>query len=386
LKSSRLRAFQQTLLTDTHEIFQIRAFRSVNTNLTLRNWFFGLYIVEFEQNGQDRAVYGDRLLKEIAEKFKSGKVKGMSFTNLNLYRQFYQLYPQIIQTLSEEFDFIQLKQALPVKQAALVTIERILKKAIAQKNQTMSEQYVPADILVNHLSFSHFVELIKCTDNLQRVFYEIECIRGVWGVRELKRQMDSLLFERTGLSHDKTKLLGSVHNKAIKLSPSEIIREPYFLEFAGIKAKSVLTEKKLEQALLNHIQEFLLELGKGFLFEARQKRIVIGGEYFKIDMVFYHRILKCHVLIELKTRAFRYSDVTQLNVYLNYYKKYEMMEDENPPIGILLCTTKNEALVEFATEGIDNQMFISKYQIALPSKEELKQLLQNEIKYIDKNK
>ncbi len=148
-----------------------------------------------------------------------------------------------------------------------------------------------------------------------------------------------------------------------------------------MKAKDVFTENELETALLTHIQDFLLELGKGFTFEARQKRISIGGEYFKIDMVFYHRILKCHVLIELKIRDFKYSDVTQLNVYLNYYKKYEMTEGDNPPIGILLCTSKNEQLVEFATEGVDNQMFISKYKIALPSKEELKDLLQSEIKH-----
>lgn len=196
--------------------------------------------------------------------------------------------------------------------------------------------------------------------------------------------MNSLLFERTGLSKNKEKLLNLVNNKNAKLSAEEIIRDPYFFEFAGLKPKEVFTEDDLETALFGHIQDFLLELGKGFTFEARQKRINIGGEYFKIDMVFYHRVLKCHVLIELKTRKFKYSDVTQLNVYLNYYKKYEMLEGENPPIGILLCTAKNEPLVEFATEGVDNQMFISKYKVALPTKDELKQLLQNEMKYIDK--
>jgi len=372
------------LLSDTDDIFKIRAFRSVNVNLTLRNWFFGMHIVEYEQNGQDRAKYGDGLLKEIAAKFKTGKIKGLSFTNLNLYRQFYSFYPQIIQTVSEEFNFQQLKQAIPIKLETIQQIEGIVEKALTRKIQTVSEQFIPSEVLINNLSFSHFVELIKCNDNLQRTFYEIESIRGVWAVRELKRQMESLLFERTGLSKDKTKLLNLVHNKAIKVSPEEIIREPYFFEFAGLKPKDVFTEKKLESALLSHIQDFLLELGKGFLFEARQKRINIGGEYFKIDMVFYHRILRCHVLVELKTRAFKYADVTQLNVYLNYYKKYEMIEGENPPIGILLCTTKNESLVEFATEGIDNQLFISKYKIALPSKDELQQLLQNEMKYIAK--
>ena len=370
-------------LSDTHDIFQIRAFQNINVNLTLRNWFFGMYIVEYEQNGKDRANYGDALIKEIAKKFKNSKIKGLSFTNLNIFRQFYLQYPQIIQTASEQFDFQQLKQTLPIKKDTISLMETMISEK-KKKIQTVSEQYISSEILVHRLSFSHFVELIKCDDNLQKMFYEIESIKGTWAVRELKRQMNSLLFERTGLSKNKEKLLQLTNNKGIKISPEEIIRDPYFFEFAGLKSKDVFTENELETALLTHIQEFLLELGKGFTFEARQKRINIGGDYFKVDMVFYHRILKCHVLIELKTREFKYADVTQLNVYLNYYKKYEMLEGENPPIGILLCTTRNEQLVEFATEGVDNQMFISKYKVALPSKEELKQLLQNEMKYIEK--
>ena len=353
---------------DTHEIFQSRAFQSVNMNLTLRNWMYGMYIFEYEQNGQDKANYGESLIKEIAKKFKKSKIKGLSFTNLNIFRQFYLAYPQIIQTVSEYMDLNKFTQILAVK------------KVEDKKIQTVSEQFITAEILIKQLSFSHFVELIKCENNLQRSFYEIECIKGTWSVRELKRQMNSLLFERTGLSKNKEKLLQISNKKTEKNSPQEIIRDPYFFEFAGLKAKDVFTENELETALFTHIQEFLLELGKGFTFEARQKRISIGGEYFKIDMVFYHRILKCHILIELKIRDFKYSDVTQLNVYLNYYKKYEMTEGDNPPIGILLCTSKNEQLVEFATEGVDNQMFISKYKIALPSKEELKKLLQSEIK------
>ncbi len=306
----------------------------------------------------------------------------MSFTNLNIFRQFYLTYPQIIQTASALFDTKFEKQVLPLQRGTIDQMETLVSKVKEKNIQTMSEQFIPADILVSRLSFSHFVELIKCEDNLQRTFYELESIKGTWAVRELKRQMNSLLFERTGLSKNKDKLLQLVDNKSVKFSVEECIRDPYFFEFAGLKSKEVYTESELEKALYEHIQEFLLELGKGFTFEARQKRINIGGDYFKIDMVFYHRILKCHVLIELKTREFKYTDVTQLNVYLNYYKKYEMLEGENPPIGILLCTATNEPLVEFATEGIDNQMFISKYKIALPSKEELKMLLKKELGYI----
>ena len=376
--------FKQLIKTfsDTHDIFKIKAFQSVNINLTLRNWFFGMYIVEYEQNGKDRANYGVALIKEIANNFKSGTIKGLSFTNLNIFRQFYLLYPQIIQMVSEQFDFQQLKQSLPIKQETINQMEIFLLKERRKKIQTASEQLISVEVLIEKLSFSHFVELIKCDDNLQRTFYEIESIKGTWAVRELKRQMNSLLFERTGLSTDKVKLLKLANNKSTKILPAELIRDPYFFEFVGLKPKEVFTETELEKALLVNIQDFLLELGKGFSFEARQKRINIGGEYFKIDMVFYHRILRCHVLIELKTREFNYSDVTQLNVYLNYYKKHEMIEGENLPVGILLCTTRNEQLVEFAMEGIDNQMFISKYKVALPSKHELKELLQSEMKYI----
>jgi len=371
-------------ISDTHEIFQQRAFQSVNINLTLRNWFYGLYIVEYEQNGKDRAKYGDALIKEIADKFISGSIKGLSFRNLNLFRKFYIIYPQIVQTASALFRNEIENQALPVKSDTVSQIDFMLSEANKKKTQTMSEQFVSVDILISRLSFSHFVELMKCDNELQRTFYEIESIKGTWAVRELKRQMNSLLFERTGLSKNKEKLLRIANKNKGTIKPEDVIRDPYFLEFAGLKPKDVYTESELETALLNHIQEFLLELGKGFTFEARQKRINIGGEYFKIDMVFYHRILRCHVLIELKTRDFHYSDVTQLNVYLNYYKKHEMLEDENPPIGILLCTAKNEPLVEFATEGIDNQVFISKYKVVLPSKSELKQLLKSEMKYIEK--
>ncbi len=371
-------------ITDTHDIFQIRALQSVNMNLTFRNWFLGMYIVEYEQNGQDRAKYGDAVIKEIAKQFKNSNIKGLSFRNLNLFRKVYLTYPRIVQTLSAQFDFNQLKQVLPIKKDTINQMETLVLEVKKKKIQTASEQLIPVDILVNKLSFSHFVELIKCENDLQRTFYELESIKGTWAVRELKRQMNSLLFERTGLSKNKDKLLLLAHNKSLKFSAEELIRDPYFFEFAGLSPKDVYTENELEKALYEHIQEFLLELGKGFTFEARQKRINIGGEYFKIDMVFYHRVLKCHVLIELKTREFKYSDVTQLNVYLNYYKKYEMLEGENLPIGILLCTAKNEPLVEFATEGIDNQLFISKYKIALPSKEELKMLLKKELKYVKK--
>jgi len=361
--------------SETHVFFQKRAFQSVNRNLTLRNWLFGFYIVEYEQNGEERATYGNNLLQTLANELAQTNLKGLSFTNLNIFRQFYIAYPHIMQTVSAKFKNTALNDEIP---SFLPTLIQNTNSIL----QTVSEESVSSKILIERLTFSHFAELLKCETIQQRQFYEIETIKGTWSVRELKRQMNSLLFERTGLSVKKETLLNATHQNAISVNANEIIKDPYFFEFLGLKPKDVFTESELETALLSHIQEFLLELGKGFLFEARQKRILIGDEYFKIDLVFYHRILKCHVLIELKTREFRYSDVTQLNVYLNYYKKHELIEGENPPIGILLCTNKNEALVEFATDGIENQLFISKYKLALPTKEELKAFMQNELKKI----
>ena len=208
---------------------------------------------------------------------------------------------------------------------------------------------------------------------------EVECINGNWSVRELKRQIGSLLYERTGLSRDKDTLLRLVNEQAISLSPQHIIRDPYVFEFLGLSPHHVLLEKGLENALLDHLQYFLLELGKGFCFEARQRRITIDNEHFFVDLVFYHRFLKCHVLIELKTEKFKHPHVGQLNLYLNYFKKYEMVEGDNPPVGILLCTARDSEHVEFATAGLDNQVFVSKYRLALPTEEELKRFIQKEL-------
>lgn len=234
---------------------------------------------------------------------------------------------------------------------------------------------VNTELLINRLSFTHIVELTRENNTLKRAFYEIHAIKGNWSVDELKRQMGSLLYERTGLSKNKEKLIQLTNEKATELVPSDIIRDPYVFEFLGLKPKEVFEESKLEQALLDHLQEFLLELGKGFCFEARQKRILVDDEYYKIDLVFYHRILRCHVLINLKTRKFLHKDASNVNFYLNYYKDKEMQKGDNPPIGILLCTSKGLSTVKYATGGMDNQLFVSRYLVALPSEEELQDFL-----------
>lgn len=342
-------------IDNVHQTFQAKALQSVSINLTLRNFIIGYYIVEYEQNGSDRATYGSKLIENMAQKLSY--IKGMSISNLKSFRQFYLIYPQIGQTLSDQFHLI------------------------AQKSQTVSDQslQVFTQKLLRTCSFSHFIELIKIDDELKRVFYEVETIKGSWSVRELKRQVESLLYERIGLSKDKQSLLQSLENTKEVLIPLSIIKEPYILEFTGLETKEKYNESDLERALLNHIEDFLLELGTGFCFEARQKRISIDNEHDRIDLVFYHRILKCHVLVDLKVRAFSHTDVGQMNFYLNYYKNEISSKEDNPPIGIILCTEKNSVKVEYATAGLDENLFVSKYKIVLPTTKELEKLVKEDL-------
>jgi predicted nuclease of restriction endonuclease-like (RecB) superfamily len=225
-----------------------------------------------------------------------------------------------------------------------------------------------------------FKQLTDVDDDTKRTFYEIECIRGNWSVRELMRQINSLYYERSGLSKNKKKLAELVRNGAEVAEPKLAIRDPYIFEFMGLKPPEVMSETHLEDQILEKLQEFLLELGHGFCFEARQKRILIGDEHFFVDLVFYHRILKCHVLVELKLDKFRQENIGQLNTYVNWYRKNMMTSGDNPPVGILLCTDKNHALVEYALAGMDNNLFVSKYQLELPKKEDMQRFIEEQLK------
>ena len=362
--------FKQLIQTisQTHDYLQQKAITAINQSLTIRNWLIGLYIIEYEQKGEDRARYGAKLLASIAKDLKGKGIKGLAERNLAHCRLFYQIYPQIGQTINELSLPKQILQTLSAKSYS------------ASKKSNKDSLGVKPELLINRLSFSHIVELIQLDESLKRVFYEIQSIQGNWSVRELQRQMGSLLYERTGLSKNKEKLIQMTNDKAVQQTPQDIIRNPYIFEFAGLKEQEVLEEGKLEDALLNHLQQFLLELGKGFCFEYRQKRILIDDKYYRIDLVFYHRILKCHVLIDLKIGTFDHGDASQMNVYLNYFRENETAENDNPPIGIILCTDKGHSLVKFATAGIDNQLFVSKYKIALPSEKELKQFTEEDQK------
>lgn len=347
-----------------HEEFSNRAAKAINIQLTLRNWLVGFYIKEYEQNGLDRAKYGARILEKLSSTLP--KQLGFSHRSLKLFRQFYEQYPKIGQSMIAQ---------LKIDKKGQLLIAQWLK--IPQK--TASEYKIDSNRFLEKLSFTHLTELMKIEDQRKRSFFEIECIRGNWSVRELKRQIASLLFERSNLSKKKEVLSAHLQKSTESNSTALMVRDPYIFEFLGLKSEEVMYESNLEQALLDKIQEFLLELGHGFCFEARQKRIAIGEEYFFVDLVFYHRILKCHVLIELKADSFKHEHLGQLNTYLNWYRKNEIHENDNPPIGILLCTEKNHPLVEYALDGMDNQLFVSKYQLELPKKEEIEKFLEEQV-------
>jgi len=373
-------------IQQTHLSLQQQATSAVNQALTIRNWLIGYYIVEFEQKGEDRAQYGEKLLKEIAA---SVDIKGISLTNLKLNRQFYLLYPQIGQTLSGFFksgigqtsDQFKKSMFQQIENAKLPGGNQKLRPRYTSADQLETTYAVNPETLVKRLSFSNLVELFEITDPLKRAFYEIEAIKGTWSVRELRRQINSLYFERSGLSKNPEKLSALVAEKAEPLQPADIIKSVYTFEFLGLKAKDVVEENDLETALLDNLHQFLLELGHGFCFEARQQKILIGSRYYFIDLVFYHRILKCHVLIDLKVEEFDHVNAGQLNTYLNYYKKEVMQTNDNPPVGILMVTNKDAALVEYATAGMDNILFVSKYLVQLPSKEQLQQFVEKELRH-----
>jgi predicted nuclease of restriction endonuclease-like (RecB) superfamily len=239
---------------------------------------------------------------------------------------------------------------------------------------------IPPDKLLARLSYSHFEQLLKIPNPFERVFYELESIKGIWSVRELKRQIGSRYFERSGLSGNPEELARKVREKSQPQEPKDIIKNLYTFEFLGLSTKSIFEESDLESALLDHLQQFIIELGRGFCFEARQKRLLIGDNHYFLDLLFYQRILKCHVVIELKLGAFEHGDIGQLNTYLNFIKDDISEPGDNPPVGILLVAEKDQALVKYATAGLDEHVFVQEYMIKLPSLDQLKDYLEKEIR------
>lgn len=353
-------------IVQIHQQARDFAAKAVNVGLTLRNWLIGNRIVEFEQQGRDRAVYGESLMDSLSQRLGAHGLTRVTPRELRRYRQFYQVYPRIWESVTPES---------LAEGDSLLSLASFMPSLIRESLTPESKNAESTPSLIQRLSFTHLAELIQIPDATQRRFYEVECIRGNWSVRELRRQIDSLYYQRSGLSKDKARLSVQTHSKADSLHPGQIIRDPYIFEFLGLRSRDVMGETDLEDALLDRLQDFLLEMGHGFCFEARQKRLLIGDEHFFVDLVFYHRVLKCHVLVELKTTAFTHEHLGQLNTYVAYYKQHEMTPGDQPPVGILLCTRKNEALVEFALGDLSNKLFVSRYAVEMPKKQEMERFL-----------
>ncbi len=320
-----------TQISARYEQGRTSAVQAVNTAMVQTYWHIGQYIVEFEQGGLAKAKYGKSLLETLAKDLSAKHGKGFSRSNLNYMRLFYQRFP-----ICEE---------LPHK-----------------------------------LSWTHYCELVKIDDPLERSFYQQQTLIENWSTTELKRQKASSLFLRLAASKDKEGILQLARQGQILEKPADLIREPYILEFLKIPEPYHLSETELERRLIDHLQHFLLELGKGFAFIGRQYRITLGNTHYYVDLVFYHRILKCFVILDLKKEKVGYEAVGQMNMYLGYFENEENTEGDNPPIGIVLAKEKDDLLVRYAMHNISSQLFVSKYQLYLPNREELQAMIEKQLK------
>jgi len=299
-----------------------KAYNNISNIIIRTYWGIGREIVEFEQKGRKRAEYGKKLLDKLYKDLKYQHGKGFSRSNVYAMRQFYVCFPNFPDASGK-------------------------------------------------LTWSHFIELTSVSDSLARSFYEQQCLKEKWSVRELNRQVNSMLFERIALSKDKKGVLKLAEKGQIIKNNYDLIKEPYVLEFLGITENYKYSEKEFEQRIIDNLQMFLLELGKGFTFVKRQFRMTLDNEHYYVDLVFYHRILKCFVLIDLKIGKVKYTDIGQMNMYLNYFKTEENSKDDNKPIGLILSAEKNDIVVKYALGSISNKLFVSKYQLYLPKKKEL---------------
>ncbi len=355
-----------------------RTVAAVNTAMVYTYYEIGRMIVEDEQQGEQRAEYGKAVIKELAEKLTKKFGKGFSAQNLANMRQFFLTYSvgqPIFQTLSR-------KSSLPLTKPQNTQI--LSDKSESENSETLlrnSEKgQVVSDQLHFTLSWSHYLKLMRIENPDERRFYEIEAAENNWSLRELQRQFDSSLYERLALSRDKTGVKALAQKGQIVEKPEDMIKDPYVLEFIGLPELPQYSESELEQRLIDHLQTFLLELGKGFTFVGRQVRFTFDEQHFRVDLVFYNRLLRAFVLIDLKRGTLKHQDLGQMQMYVNYYDRFVKTEDENPTIGILLCTDKSDAMVEITLPEDNNQIFASKYQTYLPSKEELQRLIEENLK------
>ena len=310
------------------------AIRSADFQRTLLYWHIGERIFNEEQDGKERANYGEYVIKYLSEQLQPEFGSGFSYRELNRYRQFYRTFPIV-------------------------------------------------DSLRTQLSWTHYKSLIRINDEDKRQYYIGETVKNNWSVRQMERQINSQLFERLLLSNDKESVLAVARNEAIPSNPNEIIKDPMILEFLGLKRESAYYEKDLEQAIITHLQDFLLELGNGFSFVARQKRLHLDGDDFYVDLVFYNRILQCFVLFEIKTQKLTHEDLGQLQMYVNYFDRVEKLEHEKATIGVLLCTNKNNEVVKFSLPENNKTILASQYELILPTEEQLLNEIKKEIDFIN---
>ena len=360
VKADELDAQYQSIFGDVSSIIDAArrsAARSVNAVMTTAYWMIGQHIVEFEQSGEERAEYGTALIKRLAVDLTQRFGRGFSRQNIQQMRLFYLSYPpeQILQALSEESG--QSPQSL------------ICQTPSGKFDTTSTEVRLKKLLAVFPLPWSAYVRLLSVKNINAREFYETEALRGGWSVRQLNRQINSQFYERTALSKNKAAMLtkGQKAQSEDRVLPEEEIKDPFVLEFLDLKDE--YSESDLEEALISHLETFLMELGGDFCFMGRQKRLRVGDEWYRVDLLFYHRRLRCLVVIDLKLGKFTHADAGQMNLYLNYAREHWTHEDENPPVGLILCSQKDEAVARYSLEGLSNKVMAAEYRTTLPDEE-----------------
>lgn len=370
------------LFAQTQSELLKQAARSVDIALVIRNWLFGWYVVEFENGGAERAeLYGKKLLQRLSAELKQAGLMGVSLTNLKQFRLFYETYKEIGQAVPDQssistINWEKITQSVSA-QSLNADIQKIRQAAPDQSQETRTYlQEIMAKLSVRFvLGWTHYVTLLAVKNSEERRFYEIEAAENGWGYRELERQINSALYDRLALSRDKEEVKRLSTQGQLIEKPADVIKNPYILEFTGLEERKAFSEHDLEAALIDKIEHFLLELGKGFLFESRQKRFSFDNRHFYVDLVFYNRLLRCYTIIDLKIGDLKHQDLGQMQMYVNYFDRFVKLDEENPTVGILLCLSKSDELVEL-TLPKDSNIYASEYQLYLPSKEELQKQLE----------
>ncbi len=377
-KSPLYRRIRQIL-----ESAQARVARTVNTTQVVANWLIGLEIVEEEQKGRRRAGYGERLLRDLAEAIQKEYGSGYGLTNLKLFKKFYLEYPGLtgIQKGHAVRDFFILDPTPEISGKGHAARDLLSMPAAISSAQS-NKSWQPG-VLHANLSWTHYRTLLRVEKPEARAFYEIESLKNNWSARELERQINSLLYERLALSKNKKGLLKLATKGHDVQRPADVFKDPIVIEFLGLPESSKLVETDLESALIDNLQTFLLEMGKGFAFVARQERLTLDGDHFYIDLVFYHTVLKCYVMIDLKTGKLTHQDLGQLQLYVNYYDRERRTPGDNPTLGLILCADKNDAVVKY-TLGPEQEktIFASRYKLYLPTEAELKAEIRRELKIL----